>query len=275
MKRVIIAIALLGSAALCGTVLAYVSPGKPTGHVNDFAGVMVASDVSALEQELINFKKETSREVAVAIVPTIGDEAIENYSNLLFREWGVGDKNLNNGVLFVVAVNDRKMRIEVGYGLEGALTDVESKYILNEIATPYFKAGHYSEGVVAAIQKIKEAVRGEAVPANYTGRTSALSGTNVNWRGLLYLVLFVGWILGLSKYWWLGGVVGGMAGFIAWWSFAFGWYFIPLGVFIGLFIDFIFSSGGFGGIFPSGGFGGDFGGFGGGSSGGGGSSSRW
>ncbi|MBI5742705.1 MAG: TPM domain-containing protein [Candidatus Niyogibacteria bacterium] len=282
MKKFIAAILLIGSAALCGAAFAYTSPGKPIGRVNDFAGALTVEQVRALENELAAFARDKGHEIAVVTVPTIGDETIENYANQLFREWGVGNKDLNNGVLFLVAINDRQMRIEVGYGLEGALTDVESKHILDDVAAPYFKSGNYTEGILNGTRGIEQAIEEEVLPENSVQNNNVVHLGDNGWQSLIFIFWVMAVFLGATRSWWLGGILGAVFGIIAWAAFAFSWYFVPLGVVVGLIFDFIVSvlgigrHGGFWGGFGGGGGGlGGFGGFGGGSSGGGGSSSRW
>ncbi|MBX9765264.1 TPM domain-containing protein, partial [Patescibacteria group bacterium] len=113
-------------------VLAYVSPGSPTGYVNDFAGALSEETETALNAELENFTKETGGEIAVAVVSSLGGDALESYANTLFREWGVGGKETNTGILFLVAVEDREVRIEVGYGYEGVVPDAYASRIIRD-----------------------------------------------------------------------------------------------------------------------------------------------
>ncbi len=146
-------------------VLAYVSPGKPGGYVNDFAQVLKTETKASLETDLAAFASGGNPEVVVATVPSLGGDSIEEYANQLFREWGIGSQEKNSGVLFIVARDDRKMRIEVGYGLEGALTDIETKYIQEDFVRPYFSKEQYDEGVRMGIGKIKEALKEELTVA--------------------------------------------------------------------------------------------------------------
>src|SRR3989339_611184 len=122
-------------------VFAYSSPGQPNGFVNDFANVIDSTTKTNLEAEIQSFEQTTTHEIAVVTIKTLEGDTVENYANDLFKEWGLGKKGADNGVLFLVVVDDRQMRIEVGYGLEGALTDLQSRGILDNIARPYFKEG--------------------------------------------------------------------------------------------------------------------------------------
>ena len=256
------------------------------GLVNDFALVLSGDARLSLESQLAEFEKQTSHEISVVTIKSLNGDSLEEYANTLFREWGIGKKDANNGVLFLVALEDRKMRIEVGYGLEGALTDLESKHIQEDYVKPLFKESKYEEGIILGANKIKEAIAGEVVGLPTKKSKSGINGS------MIELILFFGifllqWLMSMfarSKSWWLGGVVGAIFGVLV--MLIFGWWFmiIILSVF-GLLLDYVVSKnyqnnpnhpswwaggGGFGG----GGSGG-FGGFGGGSSGGGGSSSSW
>ncbi|OGF26649.1 hypothetical protein A2477_01790 [Candidatus Falkowbacteria bacterium RIFOXYC2_FULL_47_12] len=289
MKKIIVTILFL----LALPASAYYNPGIPTGFVNDFAGVIIVDDGTqqALEEKLVNFEKETSNEISVVTIQSLQGDYIENFAVKLFQEWGIGKAKQDNGVLVLVAVEDRKMRIEVGYGLEGALTDAQSNWIINNEMKPAFQAGKYGEGISLAVDKIIGATRGEYVPSESNG-----GGSGWDWNFILWVVIFgfmwLGSILGRSKTWWAGGAIGGAVGVILGLIWGFLWVgvgsIVGLAIF-GLFFDFIVSKqynaakasgrnlpwflggGGFGG----GSSGGGFGGFGGGMSGGGGSSGSW
>jgi uncharacterized protein len=134
----------------------------PTGYrVNDFAGVLKAETKEQLESKLRTFEKETTTQIVVAIFSSLEDESLEDFVNRMFIAWKIGQQQNNNGVLLGIFINERKVRIEVGYGLEGALTDaLSSRIIRNELA-PDFKTGNYDAGVVKTVDAITKAVRGE------------------------------------------------------------------------------------------------------------------
>ena len=157
-------VALLALASLLPAMgFAYTSPGTPSGYVNDFADILSPSAEATLEEMLLQFEQETSHEIAVVTIPSLGGDDIESYANTLFREWGVGQADVNNGVLFLAAMEDRKMRIEVGYGLEGALTDIEAKHILSNVIAPAFREEDFDEGIAAGVEAIKAATESELV----------------------------------------------------------------------------------------------------------------
>lgn len=279
--------------------VAYTSPGNPTGFVNDFANIIDESTQAALETKLSAFEVSTTHEIVVVIIPTLGDDYIENYAVKLFEEWGIGKKDSDNGILFLVALDDKKVRIEVGYGLEGALVDSEVNTIIQDYVLPKFRENNYVGGIESGVDGIIAATEGEEV-------SNASSVANVNWSEIAFFIIFaLFWgvniliqIFASSKSWWLGGVLGGGAGAIITLLGLFG-VTITLGLFIsfilailGLILDYFvsknassilskFSKGGRGGPWiGGGGFGGGsssggFGGFGGGGSGGGGSSGSW
>ncbi len=248
----------------------------------------VIAQVETLRADLIAYQQQTGHEIAVLTVPTVGLDSVENVANKVFREWGVGSKERNDGVLIVVAVNDRAARIEVGYGLEGALPDIIANRILNEIMFPLFKTGDYDAGIRAGIAAIQQNIAGEPVfpKQSLTPTVNPVYAITIG----IFLVNFFWMMFGQSKSWWhggvFGGVVGGIIGLIVGTIITAG-IALAVGTVAGLIFDYLASKfykpptrgGGSGPIFFGGGFGGGSGfgggGFGGGSSGGGGASGRW
>lgn len=295
MKRLAVAGALLTTvAAFAPLAFAYSSPGSPSGYVNDYAGVLSVGAKASLESELTSFNRTTSNEITVVIVPNMGGDYIENYAVKLFEEWGIGTKDRDNGVLLLLALEERKMRIEVGYGLEGALPDSVAQSILNNEMTPLLKAGDYDGAVTASVQAIEQATKGEYTgsPSNENG-LGALLAHNIEYIFIfiVFLFQFLASIFARSKSWWAGGVVGFLGSLGIGWLLALGLLFIvPLAIaltLLGLLFDYFVSKGyqkakangltppwwaGGSGRFDSGH---SFGGFGGGSSGGGGASGGW
>ena len=291
MKRLaaLIALTFLWAPA----ALAYTSPGKPTGFVNDFAQVLSGSTKAELESELTQFEKSTSNEIAVAIVPSLDGDYVENYAVKLFEEWGIGKKNTDNGVLLLLAIEDRKMRIEVGYGLEGALPDSVAQSILDNEMTPLLKAGNYDGAVTAGVHAIEQATKGEYTATQTSPVLSAEAIANLTIFFIIFVIQFLGAILARSRSWWAGGIIGFLGGLSITWILAVT-LFIALPIVIaltllGLLFDYLVSKGYAGakarGVSPpwwtggsgfsGGGGGGSFGGFSGGSSGGGGASGSW
>lgn len=132
-----------------------------TGRVVDDAGMIDGATEAALTRKLEDFEKKSSDQIVVATVPDLEGDDIESYANRLFRAWGLGQAGEDNGVLLLVARDDRKMRIEVGYGLEGSLTDLHSKLIIENTMVPAFRAGDYSGGVAKAVDDIIMVLEGD------------------------------------------------------------------------------------------------------------------
>ena len=287
MKRIgIVAVLLLASIPIF--LSAYTSPGRPTGFVNDFANIISPAQRSELENILFNLEKQTGNEISVVTIPSLEDETIESYAVKLFEDWKIGKEGKDNGILLLVALNDRKMRIEVGYGLEPYITDAQASSIIRNILTPNFKKGEYYNGIKEAINIIIKILEGDAnaVPKE--------NGGSIDIGNLAFFVIFIlMWlasILGRSKSWWLGGALGGVAGIVIGFIYGFiftGIIFVIVLAILGFIFDYIVSkiyhtSVDRGGHPPwwiggggMGGRGGGFGGFGGGSSGGGGGSGSW
>lgn len=282
-------LSLLLFLAFAFSANAYYNPGSPTGFVNDYAGVLKADQKQALESKLSQFEKDSSNEISVVIIPNLQDDTIENFAVELFKDWGIGKKGNDNGVLILVALQDRKMRIEVGYGLEGALTDAQANWIINNTMKPAFRENDFYKGIDEATNKIISATKGEYVPSEKVESSikDILDYALIAVFVFIYILRIFWDILGMSKSYWAGGLLGILAGG------AFGFFFnsVNLGILFacilggfGLAFDYLVSrvikpskgrGGWFGGFWGGGGGGGGFGGFGGGGSGGGGSSGSW
>jgi uncharacterized protein len=152
---------------LCWAFAAFADVAVPplTGRVVDQTGTLSADDIAKLTQTLRGLELRKGSQVAVLIVPTTTPETIEQYSIRVAEAWKIGRKKVDDGALLVVAKNDRKLRIEVGYGLEGALTDVTSRRIIDEIITPKFRNGDFAGGISAGVDRIIGVIDGEPLPA--------------------------------------------------------------------------------------------------------------
>jgi uncharacterized protein len=231
---------------------------NPPRLVNDLANVLSPQEEEALERKLVAYDDSTSNQVAIVLIETLNDYPIEEYSLRLFREWKIGNKKTNNGVLILAAIADRRIRIEPGYGLEGAIPDITANTIITNDIAPAFRDQRYFEGLNAATNSIIAAAAGEyQAPEGYGNRGEKK-------RGIPIGMLILGAIL---IYLFSNRNRGGGGGFMSRRGYRRGWggpIIFPGG----------FGGGGFGG--GGGGFGGGgFGGFGGGSSGGGGASGSW
>lgn len=233
-------------------------PAKPPvteGLVHDYTGTLTSFQKDALNKKLIAYDDSTSSQIAVVIIKTLEGYDIAEYALALGRKWGIGGSEFSNGVLVLIAMDERKSRIEVGYGLEGAIPDVTARNILDNSVTPNFKEGNYYRGLDEATDNIIKAAAGEyKAPANY-GNKKKKGG------GLISVIVFV-IILAL-----LGGARGGRGGGGGTMSGA-GWI-------IGSILSNATRGGGGGWSGGGGSSGGGFGGFGGGGFGGGGASGSW
>ncbi len=222
-------------------------------YVTDQTNTLSQNEIEQLEQKLISFEEQTSNQVVVLIIPTLGEESLEDFSLRVTEKNFIGQKKKDNGILLLVVKDDRKIRIEVGYGLEGSLTDATTSDIIRNIITPSFREGNYFAGISNGIDAIFQATKGE-----YQGEGRKHRSRN---GGNIPALFYIGIILATF---FLKGIFGRRRGFI---GSSRGW---GGGPFIGGF-------GGFGGGGFSSGGGGSFGGFsgGGGSFGGGGASGSW
>jgi uncharacterized protein len=135
------------------------------GRVVDQTGTLSGGDIASLTQTLKDFEARKGSQIAVLIVPTTDQEPIEQFSIRVAEAWKIGRKKIDDGALLVIAKNDRHLRIEVGYGLEGALTDATTRRIIDEDVTPKFKTGDFAGGVSAGINRMIRLVDGEKLPA--------------------------------------------------------------------------------------------------------------
>src|SRR3979411_2156919 len=152
---------------LCWAFAAFADVAVPplTGRVVDQTGTLASGDIAALQQTLQNFEARKGSQVAVLIVSTTAPETIEQYSIRVAEAWKIGRKKIDDGAILVVAKDDRKLRIEAGYGLEGALTDVTAKRIIDEVITPKFRSGDFAGGISDGVNRILRVVDGEPLPA--------------------------------------------------------------------------------------------------------------
>jgi uncharacterized protein len=249
------------------------APPNPPRLVNDFAHVMTPDQISSLEHKLVDYDDSTSVQIVVLTVPTIGDNAIEDYALKLFRTWGIGNKKTNNGVLVLTAIQERKVYIQTGLGMEGSIPDVTAKSIIDNEIVPNFKGtdqDNYYRGFSHAADALIQAAAGEyKAPDGYSKRGRHGKGGGAgNIIGLFFFV-FIIIIVFIFRNRGGGGGGGGLFG---------GSGILPF--MIGTMVGRGFRGGGSdwgGGGGWSGGDsgGGGFGGFGGGDSGGGGAGGSW
>src|SRR6266511_863198 len=188
-KQVVLLItAFVGSLAI-ESQAAEVIPPKPERYFNDYAGVVSMEAAQRFNEQLAQFDRETSDQVVVAVFPKMQSESdIADYTQRVAQAWGVGQKERRNGVVLFVFVQDRKMFIQVGYGLEGALPDITAFDITEYKIKPHFKNSDYEGGLAVGIDSILKAVRGEY---KGSGKTVAGQRHGGNAFGLLPFIIFV------------------------------------------------------------------------------------
>jgi len=276
---------------LSGVALAADEVGVPQlkARVTDLTGTLSAAQVQTLEGRLRDFERAKGSQIAVLVLATTRPESIEQYSIRVAESWKIGRAKIADGVILIVAKNDRSLRLEVGRGLEGAIPDAIAKRVVSDVIAPRFREGDFYGGITAGVEALMKLIEGEPLPAARAQGRSQPGGQDY---GNLFVILivalfFLGGVLPRLLGRPLGAAVaGGIAGFAAWAVAGLG-----MAVFIGIFafiLTLIISARGYtpgrwgGGGWSSGGWsggGGDFGGGGfsggGGDFGGGGASGRW
>lgn len=292
--------AVLASMLFALPARALDAPAAPTlaTPIVDQTGTLSSEQIVQLADQIAKSRQEKSYQIAILLIPTLGnDEYLEGYSIKVARAWGVGEKGSNNGALIVVVKDDHQMRIEVGDGLQGDLTDLRAGRIVRDVMKPKFQQNDFYAGLSGAVNSIQLAVSAQADPSLSESDDGDV-GADVFVMLLVFggmILSWVGSILARSKSWWAGGVIGGVIGLIVMVIFAWAlWTFLAAfaAIGIGLLLDFLVSrnykahashgdtpswwagGGWFGG---GGGFsgGGGGGGFGGGGFSGGGASGSW
>lgn len=178
-------------------------------RVTDLTGTLSVEQVNALESKLAAFEAEKGSQIAVLIVPTTQPEDIEQFGIRVADAWKIGREKVDDGVILIVAKDDRKLRLEVGYGLEGAIPDAVAKRVIAEVITPYFKAGDFAGGIDAGVTQLMRLIEGESLPAPPSKETRSRSDD-----GSFMFILIGGIIIGSVLSALFGRVMGGMlAGF--------------------------------------------------------------
>lgn len=196
MRQIASVLALLflhGLSPSSSVGLAQTSFPKPSGHVNDFAGILDEPTRIALEERLKAVETKTSAEIAVATVASLDGMSVDEYANRLFKQWGVGQEKVDNGVLVVVAPNEREMRIEVGYGLEGILPDGLAGQISDQQFLPKFRTNDYRGGIADGVNRIADIVeKNQVVTAEELARINQSPNRNAPpWVAVPFLGMFV------------------------------------------------------------------------------------
>jgi uncharacterized protein len=212
-RMLIAALALLLWASPAAAALPI--PPPPDHRVNDYAGALSPAERERLEDKLRQRERVSSNQVVVAIFRSLQGESLEDYSIRLAQRWRVGQKGLDNGVVFLIFLDDRKMRIEVGYGLEANLTDAISSSILRDVVAPRFREGRVADGVAAGLDAIDRAIAGAyRAPAPARRQEPAMDAVTV--LLFLFIVGAMAWVIvptllfsrATRRHGWTGGSSG-------------------------------------------------------------------
>ena len=212
---------------LCWAVAAFADVAVPplTGRVVDQTGTLSSGDIDRLTQTLKNLELRKGSQVAVLIVPTTQPETIEQFSIRVADAWKVGRKKIDDGAILVVAKDDRRLRIEVGYGLEGALPDVTTKRIIDEIITPKFRSGDFAGGISAGVDRIIGVIDGEPLPAP-PQRQQQQQSSDLTWLlnplnpfTIIAILVLGGVMRGIFGRLFGSLTTGGLIGLVAWFVF--------------------------------------------------------
>lgn len=193
----------------------------PHGRVSDFAGVMTPQAVAQVESTLADLERRTGAQVAVVTVPSVPDGDVDRAAVDLFQRWGIGRGDKDNGVLILCAIQDRRARIEVGYGLEGALPDALTGRLMDAYLIPAFRQGDYSTGLVNTTLAVARIIGGESPPADPTASSEVSPKAWLLLFGLFGIFIALAWVQakrqrkGYRGGWWYGsgGHRGGGGGF--------------------------------------------------------------
>ncbi|MFZ0614510.1 MAG: TPM domain-containing protein, partial [Desulfobacterales bacterium] len=236
-------LAVLGLLLLCAPSLALdVPPLK--GRVNDYAGLVSPATARLLEVTLKRFEEAESTQIVVLTVPTLAGDSLEDFSIRVAEQWRIGQKGVDNGAILVVAKAERKLRIEVGYGLEGRLTDAVAGRIIREVIVPEFRAGRFEQGIINGVNAIVQVVQGEfegAQPRREAPAAGPGAGSAVFF--LVVLFMLIGRLSRISRGMGIlaGGVLAPIFGAL---SLSIGWpyflFLIPAGLFFGYIISTLF-----------------------------------
>ncbi len=264
---------LLLALLLCGTAHAEVAVPKLTQRVTDLTATLDTAQIQALDARLAAFETGKGSQIAVLMLPTTQPEDIEQFGIRVVEAWKLGRKGVDDGVLLLIAKDDHKLRIEVGYGLEGALNDATAKRIVSEVISPYFKRGEFYPGIDAGVTSIIKVVEGEPLPPPVQNSSSGNASSDFdklqNVFGAAFIIFMFGNIILRQMLGRLpsGLIVGGLIGGIAWITLlSLAW---AAGIaFLAFVFSLIFGMSGRGSSFPVGWGGGGGGGFGSGGGGG-------
>ena len=197
---------------------------KLAAHVVDLTGTLTGEERARLESKLADFEQRRGSQVVVLLVPSIGTEAIEDFATRVTDEWQLGRKGVDDGVLFVIAKQERKMRIQTGRGVQGTLTDILSKRIVADIVAPKFRTGDFAAGIDAAADAIMQAIEGESLPLPKSPTRGTKVDTVSSYGDFLWMAFFIVPVVamvlrGVAGRFFGSALTGGLTGVAAAWIF--------------------------------------------------------
>jgi len=216
------------AAAFCAAAMLLVAPAAPaqslvpvpalSSPVTDTTGTLTPDQVAALDAKLRAFEQQKGSQVAVLVVPTTQPEAIEQYAIRVADAWKLGRGKIDDGAILIVALNDRKLRVEVGYGLEGALPDAIANRIIDEDIVPQFRRGDYYGGIATGVDRILRVIEGEPLPEPELSPPSSGVPGLFSLLPFLFIFALVGGRILRSLFGRVGGALatGGLVGFLTW-----------------------------------------------------------
>src|SRR5439155_6047617 len=186
------------------------------GRINDYAGMIQPDKARELESRLSDFERDTGHQIAVLTIPSLEADALEDFSIRVAENWKIGQKGFDNGAILLVAQKEHKLRIEVGYGLEGVLPDAIANRIINEIIVPRFRENDYSGGIEAGVNAILQVTKGEPLPERARTRTRSNASRASSLLTALTITAILALFIGMMQRRLIGGAFGGaVAGLVA------------------------------------------------------------
>jgi uncharacterized protein len=181
------------------------------GRINDYAGLLPAAKAQDLEARLARFETETGHQIALLTIPSLGGDSLEEFSIRVAESWKIGRKGFDNGAILVIVPNEKKLRIEVGYGLEGVLPDAIASRIIREVIVPQFRANNFPGGIEAGLDAILKVTRGEPMPetARSAPRRQGSQGSSL--PTILVLTAILALFIGMTRRRLVSGAFGGAA----------------------------------------------------------------
>jgi uncharacterized protein len=241
-----IAVAVLMTAGTAGALRAVPQAPPLERPILDQTDTLTGTQVDSLAATINQTRSQKDYQIGILIIPSLEGQDIESYSLSVARTWGIGEKQKNNGLLLLIVKNDRQMRIEVGSGLEGDLTDAESGRIITNVIAPRFKEGNYFEGIRQGIESMQAQVEGRTDPNSARVQQSSEPFSFLFASAVAGIVglSWVGSVLARTKSWWLGGLLGAGGGLLVAWGI--GWTIISVVilvafVLVGLGLDWLVS----------------------------------